>query len=426
MADGDNTLNAGAVAAEAQRLRASGALGRSQRLAELFDYLAARTTEGRPPKEVEIAMDVFGRPADFDAMHDAVVRVYVHKLRQRLVQAYAEGGEHAGVKLSIPRGEYRLVPLAPDAPDAAVEAEVVIPRARLRRWAIGAAALFVAAVAATWLVASPHPTAMEQELAQIRRSPAWAPLFGNRKITLIAVGDYYIFGESDDGMSVSRLVREYGVNSRQDLDEYMLLHPDKMSRYMDLDLRYLPIGAAQALRDIAPILTPVKSPADVRVVMASDLTPGMIKSANVIYVGYLSGLGILRDVAFASSRFKIGDTFDDVIDRKTGRTYASQGGRADLAGSLYRDYGYFSSFRGPEGNRIVIVAGTRDVALMQTADIASRAALLKPALDQAGKAESFEALYEVHGMNRLNVSGELIAASPLDSARLWRALPAAP
>ena len=422
MADGEANLTVTAIEAEALRLRASGGLGRSQRLLDLFDYLAKRTAVSRPPKEVEIAMDVFGRPADFDAMHDAVVRVYVHKLRQRLAQAYAEAPDHAGLRLAIPRGEYRLVAQAEAEIEPPGEAEIVISRGRLIRWIAGACAVLVVAVCATWLLARPQPTLVERELAQVRRSPAWAPLFNNRKVTIVALGDYYIFGESDDGMSVSRLVREYNVNSRPELDEFLMQHPDKMSKYLDLDLRYLPIGAAQALRDVAPILTPVKSPADVRVMMVSDLTPGVLKSANVVYIGYLSGLGILKDIAFSGSRFKIGETFDDIIDGRTRRQYASEGGRADQPGTLYRDYGYFSSFRGPEGNRIVIVAGTRDVALMQTADIVSRSAGLAEALKSAGKADSFEALYEVHGMNRQNVSGQLIAASPLDGARMWRTL----
>ena len=39
------------------------------------------------------------------------------------------------------------------------------------------------------------------------------------------------------------------------------------------------------------------------------------------------------------------------------------------------------------------------------------------------RCESFEALYEVDGMNRLNVSGRLVTAATLDPARMWRTLP---
>ena len=421
MADGDPQLSEpSALVAEAERLRAGGSLGRSERLIALFDYLLSRSTAGRAPKEVEIAMDVFGRPADFDAMQDAVVRVYVHKLRQRLVDAYA--ADHAGPRLSIPRGDYRLI-LTAEAPPEPVADELVIPRDRLRLWIAGALAVLIVAVVATWALSRAQPTAVERELASVRKTAAWSPIFTDHKITLIVLGDYYLFGESDNGMDVARLVREYMINSRQDLDEYLMNHPDKMAKYMDLDLRYLPIGSGLALRDVSPILAPVKSAQDVRVVLASDLTPTNIKAANIVYVGYFSGLGILKDVAFSASRFQIGESFDDVIDRKTRHRYASNGGQPMDDGALYKDYGYFASFRGPEGNRIVIIAGARDAALMQTAETVSRAGLLDQAWKAAEKADSFEALYEVDGMNRMNVSGRLVTASPLDPSKMWRLLP---
>ena len=49
-----------AALAEIARVRASGVLGGSGRLLELFEFLAQRSAEGRPPKEAEIALEVFG------------------------------------------------------------------------------------------------------------------------------------------------------------------------------------------------------------------------------------------------------------------------------------------------------------------------------------------------------------------------------
>ena len=58
-----------ATRAEVERVRASGALGSSGRLIELFDYLVARSEEDRPPKEAEIALAIFGK-ADADSLRD--------------------------------------------------------------------------------------------------------------------------------------------------------------------------------------------------------------------------------------------------------------------------------------------------------------------------------------------------------------------
>lgn len=63
-----------ALLQEAERIRSSGALGEAG-LRRLFDYLVANSLEDRSPKEIAIAIDVFGRGADFDVSQDALVRV---------------------------------------------------------------------------------------------------------------------------------------------------------------------------------------------------------------------------------------------------------------------------------------------------------------------------------------------------------------
>src|SRR5258706_9997424 len=90
-------------------LRARQARGRSDSLNRLFDYLAQRAAAGARPKEFEVAAAVFGRDSGFDGSQDATVRVAVHRLRRKLEEFYAGPGRDEPVRLSIPRGEYRIV-----------------------------------------------------------------------------------------------------------------------------------------------------------------------------------------------------------------------------------------------------------------------------------------------------------------------------
>src|SRR5687767_783290 len=104
LADSPNGLGQ-ETAAEVRRVRASGALGASGRLLELFDYLVVRSAEDRPPKEAEIALAVFGK-ADADSLRDdPVARVYIHRLRKRLDDFYLRNGAPTGVRLDIPKGD---------------------------------------------------------------------------------------------------------------------------------------------------------------------------------------------------------------------------------------------------------------------------------------------------------------------------------
>ena len=204
-------------------------------------------------------------------------------------------------------------------------------------------------------------------------------------------------------------MREYAINSPADLDAYLMEHPAMADKYVDLDLYYLPISTASALKSVMPILAPDATARDhIHVVQASDLTADMIKRTNVIYIGYLSGLGLLRDVVFSGSRFSVGDTYDDLVDNVGKRTYVSQAGGPEEGDTKMRDFGYFSTFTGPGGNKIMIIAGTRDIGVMQTAEAVTEKDSLDAMTGKAQGNKAYEALYQVKGIKRSNLSGGLL------------------
>ena len=266
---------------------------------------------------------------------------------------------------------------------------------------------------AAWL----RPAGPVDDLAELRQSPLWSPLLNDDRTIFVVVGDYYIFGETDETMEVKRLVREFGINSSQDLDHLLKLHPDLADRYMDLELAYLPTAAAYALRDLMPVLSSANK--RVRVVTMSQLNPAVIKSADVVYVGYLSGLGMLRDIVFSGSRLSFGESYDEIVDRKTQKRYVSQAAAPYRGENKVHDYGYFATFTGPTGNRVIIIAGTRDVAAMHMAETLTDPRTVNALVKSAGTAPGFEALYEVYGMDRLNLDGKLLLTAPLDSTTIW-------
>src|SRR5215469_15129604 len=118
------------LAARADRIRASGLLGRSGQLSRLFDYLVECSVLGKSPKEIDIAVEALGRGAEFDVTQDAVVRVYVHKLRRRLDEFYSGPGSTDTQRIVIARGEYRLS-LEPN--DSSVENEPSLPEPAAQR-----------------------------------------------------------------------------------------------------------------------------------------------------------------------------------------------------------------------------------------------------------------------------------------------------
>jgi hypothetical protein len=396
---------------ETRRVQASGVLGEAK-MRRLFDYLAARSLAGESPKEITLAIDVFGKGADFDVSQDALVRVYVHKLRRTLEEFYAGQGGQGVTPLHIPRGEYRLTLNAATKPQPKQGRRWFSRSAGLTALAAlggGALALIIAFGVQRWRT---PPT----ELDRARANPIWSALLNDDRPLMVVVGDYYLIGETDPSMEVKRLIREYSVNSKNDLDNYVRQHPEVADRYMDVGLRYLPTSTAFALRNVMPVLGAGRRHVSLSVM--SDVTPAALKSADIVYIGYLSGLGILERLVFSGSRFTIGGSYDELVDNKTKHLYISQTASQNIGlpqstgkEPAYRDYGFFSSFRGPGGNLIVVISGTRDEGVRQTAETFTNPEKLAELGAQTDTALPFEALIEVSALDGVNLSGKVLLES---------------
>lgn len=407
------------LAAEAKRVRDSGDLGRSEPLIRLFDFLVERSIDGRIPREIEIAQDVFDKTNDFDGMLDASVRVYIHRLRRKLAEHYARAPGDADW-ISIPLGEYRVVLASPEVVDevADVPEPIVAPPKRRRINRIWLALLALALInALAWIVYVDRPSGDEAAT----RSNLWRPIADNKRPTLVVLGDYYIFGDAADGIVVSRLMRDFAINSREELDRYLMLNPDKVGSYVDVNLHYLPVSIGRGLRSLLPIVNAATKGSGERpgVETMSDMKPEIFKAANVVYLGFLSGLGALQDPLFRASGFKVGDNFDELIDKASGRRFKSDWGVVADGKVPQRDYGYIASMLGPSGNRILIIAGTRDPAVAQMAEIAADQEQLK-AIDAKSGGGAFEALFEVRTLGNLNLGSSLVLARPIHAESIWQ------
>ena len=149
----------------------------------------------------------------------------------------------------------------------------------------------------------------------------------------------------------------------------------------------------------------------------SSLSTAALRENHIVYVGYLSGLGMLKDFVFAKSDLAIGETYDELVELQTGETYISEAGLPSGTRS-YRDYGLFSTFPGPNGNQFVIVAGMRDEGLMQTAQAVSEPGMVEDSIDALRGADgavpsAFELLYEVEGLERTNLDATIVHVAAL-------------
>lgn len=403
---------------------------RTLKLSRLFEYLLARTLEGRPPTELEIANEVFSDGKVIDSTQDSTVRVYVHRLRKLAESVYAD---HTGPAIKIPKGEYsiqlkeQLSPL-PSGPVSIDRANAVAGGAPVKSawpFVILGAGLILALVIFFALRSVADPLAA---------TAFWRPVATNARPTTIVLGDQYLFAEAPmqgtDPAKPPRMVWDRSIAAREDLYVYLMRNPGAAGKITELDQHYVSSSSVTALRDIRMALMAVKGKngGRIRVISSSQLTPDLLKSSDIVYVGQLGGLSpLLRDPLFQASGLKVGATFDEVIDRASGRRYQSDGVVLTEERIPRQDYGYIARFPGPSGNNIVVIAGTRDAGLLEMAELAKSAEKLDAVrLPAAGTLQGMEALYRVRTMGSLNLGSSLLLKRKLRSQGIWDKSRAAP
>jgi adenylate cyclase len=131
------------VRAELERILASRCFEQASRSSKFLRFVVEQTLAGQGDrlKGYTIAIEVFGRPTDFDAQSDPLVRVEAGRLRRRLTEYYSDEGRGDPVRIDLPRGSYSITssyypppaevllgPMPPNAPTGHVAAD------NRRRW----------------------------------------------------------------------------------------------------------------------------------------------------------------------------------------------------------------------------------------------------------------------------------------------------
>jgi len=183
----------GEVRAALERVLRSQCFAHAGRACDFLRYAVTKTLAGEMDrlKGHTIAVNVFGRPANFDAQSDPLVRVEALRLRQRLTEYYAGEGAADPVKIELPRGAYAV--RASYANSKAQRVSTTPPEASRRWYALGSRARTAAVTAAgLFVVALAGAALMLQQPSQRAQTlpSAATPDTGHRtKIFVVPLDD---------------------------------------------------------------------------------------------------------------------------------------------------------------------------------------------------------------------------------------------
>jgi hypothetical protein len=391
--------------------------GRSERLHRLFDYLLSRTLDDDPPSEQQIAADIFAEDSLPGREQGANVRVHVHRLRKALDAVFTDS---AGARVYIPAGEYRILLREGDAKLTDMLSAHAFPRrwlplSRPHAMIAGLVVLVLLLLAIPWWTREGLPRDAPSLIGQVFDQ-------ANRPLAIV-IGDYYMFGDLAEPAKAPQLVWDQAVPTREDLTILQMLDPAHASNLVDYDQQFATGATIEALSMLRVSLA--RSPSfrgrSVRILASSQLTPDILKCCDIIYLGQFSGMAaMLRDPLAQASGFRIDPGFGGLVDRATSRAFRSDGMNLIDDRIPRRDYAYLSTFPGPAGNRLMVIAGLGEAGLKEAAQLASDRAQLPVAGGDADRiAKGFEALYRVRTIQNVNVGATPVLSRPLRAAAIW-------
>ena len=181
-------VEADEIRAQVERLIHSRTFETSEVHRRLLQYLAEKTLSGEADrlKEYIIGLEAFGKPSTYDPRQDSIVRLQVGRLRQKLTAYYQSEAGAGDVRISLPKGAFKLnFEVVP--PHA--EAEIHPDRTRRVRILAGALALALlwAAVSTIMLVSSRRKAPVADPWSPDLEA-LWAPFLESNRSLLVCLG----------------------------------------------------------------------------------------------------------------------------------------------------------------------------------------------------------------------------------------------
>lgn len=404
-------------ALQVERLVNSQVLRGAESLRRLLLYLVDRTLvePANPPKEYQIAIEVFGRQADFDPKQDATVRVQMGRLRAKLAEYYVGEGAGDPILVDVPKGSYTVLfrertaeteetaapSPSPSSPPPRVEAAK--PSRPVIPWVTaGTLAALSAVLAGALLERGPAPQPERRSrVLEIQGSGAlrsfWQPFLTSGEYPLVVYSNAEFTGHPMTGM------------------RYRDPHRDHDSQILD---HYTGTGEVMALMELERLFLTLGS--DLRVKRARLLSLDDVKVSNVIFVGSPSENLPLRDMPgtkfFVFRPIQEGDRLGDLrivrLVRRDREPTMFAASPSDTG--MTEDFAMIARIPYTTANSVVVLAGLTTLGTQAAVEFVCTPGSVESLLEKLrertiGQSVHFEAVLRVRIGKGVPVKSEIVA-----------------
>lgn len=386
----DNLNRDAGIKQQVEEIISAGALGKSEAFARLLRYLAEKSKTGKSVKEIEIAIDVFGRDETFDVGQDSLVRVYIHKLRTKLNQFYANTDNTYSKRLSIPKGSYLLSLI--DNEEIAKSPSLIAKIANPER------IVFICTGLVIGIAISLSGFFLQQQ-NQLSDNPlysdTWSALAEQSTPLLVVLGDLFVFSEVTSEFEQLREIHDFSIHNAREFSQRQQVDPEFSNLYRDFGVRYFPESTASSVKSLSEFLG---SEYDWEFRLASDLSEQDLQEFNILYIGFYASLNRLEQVAFAGSSLQLHPNGNVLINSDNGEVFVGEGQLAEDYRGRYLDYALLRKTHLPNGNAIFALMSSRDAGLNELAKfVFSKQGTEQIDAQLNNPEQAFELLLEVAG-----------------------------
>ena len=371
-------------------------------------YLVNAAYDGQSVKETTIAIDVFGKDAEFNPAEDTLVRSHTYSLRKKLDSYYYNEGKNDRYRLEIPKGHYE-VQFCPNS-----EKRITLKKTKkFFPWLITAIAMMV--IVFFWM----RNISLQDELQNYRvidpQDPFWKEFVQSDLPIMIVPGDHIFYTKYFENPGRELTVRDYTINSLEELDSLKAANPQDNIRRSDEP--YFPY---HSIWSIPPILKALYSGNQKPIFRKSlDISPQILDEYNFIFLGSIKTLYTFKHT-MAKSHFNFG-----ISPHVVTYTYPDSDKTVSYSTNLHstgpnEDLVLVLKLPGPVGNTILIIASYHSIGAPEIADYltsVTKRVELENLFHQkcGGVPKYFEVLFRVTGIDKTAYNSEILICNKISN-----------
>ncbi|SDW31488.1 hypothetical protein SAMN05444411_101468 [Lutibacter oricola] len=358
---------------------------RSKINVRLLRFLVESSIEDKDIKETTIGTEFFGKKYD-PIKSDNKVRVYIYHLRKKLAEYYKNIATSEEIVFTIAKGQYKV------RFEEFQKKETSGKKFNRKRLS---AILFL--ILATVIIALTYTKSIDN---------FWKSLIKNGFQTTVIFGDYFTI-EGPISTSEKGIIRDYEINSEEELKKYIEKHPEQSGKLTPSKHHYFNWMAPYCSRTVSEFFG--KHDYDFDITQVSEWSVSQLEKDNLVYFGQSKSMGVLKNIlvekfpqyTFKSQRL---ERIDPETKQKT--VYG------DIVSHNEKiiDYTIVAKIAMPSGNEMRFFLSDQDCGAISALDYFTQKDSVQAFYKrhQIQKNQDFIALFKVTGWKRKSYDMEFV------------------